>query len=286
MQVTGTKIIVKGTDLNIENQEKGNLRVWLEAAAWIALVALLWGTDLLAKLSVREQTGIGLDNFRLVSEQVTSAVAVLAMVPLLVQWLKLFPPRLNEWPRMIIGHTIGSIFFAFGHFVLILALRIPWYALNGRTYVWREPFVNNLIVEYQKDIKIYIGFVIVISTYQYFRRSKTAGTQSYVDRLIVQSGTGDTVLRLEQIDYLEAARNYIAVHAGGREYIVRDTMVNVSRKLSGGSFARTHRSFIVNIDKVKEIRAHDSGQRIILTSGEDVPLSRSYRDEFTRKIGG
>jgi hypothetical protein len=286
MQVTGTNITGEGTGLNIDNQEKGNLRVWLEAAAWIAFVALLWGTDLLAKYSVRQQTGIGLDNFRLVSEQVTSAVAVLVMVPFLVQWLKLFPPRLSEWPRMVIGHTIGSIFFAFGHLVLIVALRIPWYAFNGRTYVWREPFVNNLIVEYQKDIKIYIGFVVVISAYQYFWRSRTAATQSYVDRLIVQSGTGDSVLRLEQIDYLEAARNYIAVHAGGREYIVRDTMVNVLRKLSGGSFARTHRSFIVNIDKVKEIRTLDSGQRVILTSGENVPLSRSYRDEFTRKVGG
>ena len=56
---------------------------------------------------------------------------------------------------MVIGHTIGSIFFAFGHFALMVALRIPWYALNGRAYVWREPFVNNLIVEYQKVKKIW-----------------------------------------------------------------------------------------------------------------------------------
>jgi hypothetical protein len=272
--------------LSSDNKNRFNPRVLLEAAGWIALVTLLWGTDLLSKFSVREQTGVGLDNFRLVSEQVTSAVAILIMVPFLVQWLKLFPPRLEEWPRVIIGHTIGSIFFAFGHFVLMVMLRIPWYALNGRTYVWREPFVSNLIVEYQKDIKIYIGFVIVISAYQYYRRSRTSEPQSHVDRLIVQSGTGDSVLRLEEIDYLEAARNYISVHADGREYIVRDTMTNVARRLSGGPFVRTHRSFIVNIDKIKEIRTVDAGQRVILTSGEDVPLSRSYREEFTQKIGG
>jgi len=286
MQVSGMKTTALGTGLSSDNRNKFNLRVWLEAAAWIALVALLWGTDLLAKFSVREQTGIGLDNFRLLSEQVTSAVAVLVMVPFLVQWLKLFPPRLSEWPRMVIGHTIGSIFFAFGHLVLMVALRIPWYALNGRTYVWREPFVNNLIVEYQKDIKIYIGFVVVICAHQYYRRSRAAEPQWHADRLIVQTGTGDSVLRLEQIDYLVAARNYISVHAGGREYIIRDTMINVLRKLSGGPFARTHRSFIVNIDKIKEIRTVDAGQLIVLTSGEDVPLSRSYRDKFSQIIGG
>ena len=268
------------------NKKRLNLRVWLEAAGWIILIAVLWGTDLLAKLSVREQTGIGLDNFKLVSEQVTSALAILIMVPFLVQWLKLFPPTFREWPRTVIGHTIGSVFFAFGHFALMVALRIPWYALNERAYVWRETFVNNLVVEYQKDIKTYIGFIVVISAYQYYRRSRSAVPQSHSDRLIVQTGTGDSVLRVRDIEYLEAARNYVAVHAEGREYIIRDTMTNVSRRLSGGTFARTHRSFIVNIDKIKEIRTVDSGQRLILTSGEDVPLSRSYREEFTRRIGG
>ena len=62
-------------------------RRFFEVAAWVVLVALLWGTDLLAKLSERDQTGIGKETFRLVSEQVTSALAVLVMVLFLVQWL-------------------------------------------------------------------------------------------------------------------------------------------------------------------------------------------------------
>ena len=262
------------------------MRTGLEAAAWVALVAVLWGTDLVAKYLAAQQSGANLDTFRLVSEQVTSAIAVLAMVPLLVQWMKLLPPSLEAWPRLVIGHTIGSVFFAFGHFVLMVALRAPWYALNGRSYVWRDPFVNNLVVEYQKDIKIYIGFVVLISAYQYYRRAKSVEPQPHADRLVVQSGTGSSVIRFEDIDYLEAARNYVGVHAGGREYIVRDTMANLSQKLSGGPFERAHRSFIVNIDKVKEIKTVDAGQRIILANGGDVPLSRSYRDEFMRRVGG
>lgn len=252
----------------------------------MTVVAVLWGSDLVAKYLVAQQAGGDLDMFRLVSEQVTSAMAVLVMVPFLVQWLKLLPLSLEEWPRMVIGHTIGSIFFAFGHFALMVALRIPWYALNGRNYVWREPFVNNLIVEYQKDIKIYIGFVVLISAYQYYRRASSAEPQPYADRLVVQSGTANRILRIEDIDYLEAARNYVAVHAGDREYIIRDTMTNLSRRLSTGPFQRTHRSFIVNIDSIAEIRTADSGQRIVLTSGAEIPLSRSYRDEFARKVGG
>ena len=186
---------------------------------------------------------------------------------------------------MVIGHTIGSIFFSFGHFALMIALRIPWYALNDRSFIWREPFVGNLIVEYQKDIKIYVGFVVLMIVYQHYRRSRSAAGQPHADRLVVQSGSATSVLRLEDIEYLEAARNYVAVHSAGREYIVRDTMTNLSRRLSAGHFQRTHRSFIVNIDKVREIRTVDSGQRVILTSGADVPLSRSYRDAFNRRGG-
>lgn len=274
------------TDLIGDSGNKSRMRLWMEVAGWIGLVTLLWGTDLLAKLSVRDQVGVGKDTFRLVSEQVTSGIAVLVMILFLVQWVRLFPPRLDEWPRTIVGHTIGSVIFAFGHFAMMVALRIPWYAVSGRNYVWREPFVANLIVEYQKDIKIYIGFVMVIVAYQYYRRSRRAAAQSRADRLIVQTGSGDTVLRLEQIDYFEAARNYVAVHAEGREYIVRETMSNVMKRLSGRSFSRTHRSYIVNIDKIREIKAVDSGQRIILHSGATVPLSRGFRGEFTNMIAG
>lgn len=282
----GTKNSVQGTRLRGETETTWNARKWLETAAWIALVSVLWGTDLVAKYLASRQTGTYTDLFRLVSEQATSGLAVLIMVPFLIYWLKLFQPTLKEWPRMVIGHTIGTIFFAFGHFALMVALRIPWYALNGRNYVWREPFVNNLIVEYQNDIKIYLGFIVLISAYQYYRRVRSAEPQPHSDRLVVQSGTANRILRLEDIDFLEAARNYVAVHADGREYIIRDTMTNLSRSLSSGPFQRTHRSFIVNIDKIAEISMADTGARIILMNGEKVPLSRSYRDEFTRRVGG
>jgi hypothetical protein len=285
MQVAGTNVGVRRTSVSSEIDEKRNLRPIREALAWILLVTILWGTDLVAKILAAEQSGVPADYFRLVSEQVTSAIAALVMVLFLVQWVKLLPRTLDAWPRIVIGHFIGSVFFAFGHFALMVALRIPWYAINGKSYVWREPFVANLIVEYQKDIKIYIGFVVLISAYQYYRRSKDADPQPHAGRLVVQSGKGTNVLRFEDIDYLEAARNYVAVHAGDREYVVRDTMASLADKLATGPFERTHRSFIVNVDKVSEIRNVDTGQRIILASGAEVPLSRGYRETFTQRVG-
>jgi len=272
--------------LSAENRNKVIPRAWLEAAGWAVLIGVLWGTDLVAKILVRDQDGIGKNNFLLISEQVTSAMAALVMVLFVVRWLKLFPLKRETWAQAIVGHTFGTMIFAFGHYALMVAMRIPWYAINGHNYIWREPFVANLIVEYQKDIKIYFGIVVITTMYQLYRRSRSVVAPARGNRLLVQTGSGDSVVRFEQIDYLEAARNYVSVHAEGREYVVRDTMGNVMGRLSGGPFARTHRSFIVNVDKVKDIRSIDSKQRVFLESGDDVPLSRSYRSEFTKIIAG
>lgn len=265
-------------------------RWWTEAAGWVVIVSVLWGADLLAKMGERDQFGFGKDDFRLISEQVTSAMAVLIMIAFVVRWLKLFPLKRGAWVPAIIGHTAGSIIFAFGHQSLMIAMRIPWYELNGRHYVWREPFVNNLMVEYQKDIKVYLGIVLVASAYQLYRRSRATvplpAPPEGGDRLMVQTGSGRAVLRLDQIDYLEGARNYVSVHAEGREYIVRDTMTNLMAQLAGGRFARTHRSFIVNLDRVREIRAVDGKAQILLGSGQEVPLSRGYREEFEALVSG
>jgi len=286
MQTTGTKHTIQGTSLSVDDRTRAVPRVWFEAAGWLVLVTVLWGTDLLAKISERNQTGIGKENFLLISEQVTSAVAVLVMILFVIRWLELFPLRRATWARAVIGHTAGTVLFALGHYALMVALRMAWYQINDHNYIWREPFVANLIVEYQKDIKIYLGIIIIATAYQMYRRSRSAPEPQPSNRLIVQAGSGDSVLRFEQIDYLEAARNYVAVHAEGREYLLRDTMANVTGRLSGGPFARTHRSFIVNVDKVREIRTVGSKQRVYLQNGEDVPLSRSYRGEFTKKIAG
>lgn len=266
------------------NEEKASgdwKRKLLEAMAWIFSAGLLWTLDTLSKLTEREQAGVSVDVFRLITEQVTSAAAALIMVLFVIRWLRLFPIRKDALVPAIIGHTVGTMVFAFGHYSLMVLFRGIIYGLNDMSYTWREPFVANLIVEYQKDIKIYVAIVIVISVYQHFRRPRVqAAALTHGGRLVVQTGLGESVLRFEQIDYLEAARNYVVVHANNKEYLVRETMSSLEKRLAGGPFARTHRSFVVNVDEIEEIRTIDSKQRIRLKNGSEIPLSRGYRHAF------
>jgi len=264
-----------------------------ETAGWIVAIALLWGVDLVTKFAERERTGFGKVDFRLISEQLTSGLAVLLMIPFVIYWVRLFPLRRDGWLAASVGHVVGTVIFAFGHFSLIVLFRIMVMALYKRHYVWMQDYVSNLLVEYQKDIKIYLGIVLVISAYQYYRQHRLepshpdayshllpnrSSEKSAASRLIVQTGSGESVVRYEDIYYLEACRNYVAVHTQSKEYLVRDTIQNLEKLLPSSLFARCHRSFIVNIDVIVEIKSADGSYQITLDNKKSIPLSRRYRD--------
>ena len=261
-------------------------RTLYEALAWVALIAFLWTVDTFSKITYRNNTGFGKDNFHLISDQATSAVGVLIMIIFVIGWLRYFPVRKNLWVPAIIGHAVGSILFALGHHILMIVQRVALFAFNDMTYHWQSGFVSNLIVEYQKDIKIYIGIVAVVSVYQYFRRNQShpAPRAEFTGRLVVQTGLGEAILAHDQIDYIEASRNYVEIHAGDRDYLIRDTFLNTEKRLAGSCFVRCHRSYMVNLDKVAEIRTIDGAQRIHLKNGATLPLGRSYRDDFKASI--
>jgi hypothetical protein len=249
---------------------------------WPALVALAWGLDTLIKYQDRQRSGYGLDDFRLVWEQLTSGMGVLLMLPLLVYWYRRFPLGKGSWWRMGFAHLLGSMLFSLGHFCLLVLFRKLVFFFNDRVYHWRDGFFANLLFEYQKDIGIYLVAVLLLWSYGRYRARPAAVGQPYGEgKLVVQTGRGQTVLQLSEIDYLESARNYLTVHAQGREYLLRDTISRVEQRLAPHHFARTHRSFLVNLERIAEVLPREGGgHRICMEGGSEVPLSRSYRDHF------
>jgi hypothetical protein len=278
-----------GTNLNGNSGSRSTLRRRsAEVLAWTLAVAFLWTVDTLSKLSIREQTGAGKDDFRLFTDQGTSAAAALLMIPFVIYWLRLFPLKREQWIPALIGHTAGSVIFAFGHYSLMVLLRVIVFQVNGMQYSWLQSYASNLLLEYQLDIKIYIAIALIISTYQHFLKVRQEQTPPLPlqGRLVVQTGTGESIVRLADIDYISASRNYLVVHVGEKEFLLRDTINNLEVRLRGEAFLRTHRSFIVNVDRIQEIRPAESGHRIRLKNGPEIPLSRSYRDGVKAILAG
>ena len=246
-------------------------------------MAVLWTADTLTKFSQLRFMGYTPDSFRLITEQVTSAVVVLLLVPCVAWWLNRFPLRHDRVVLAVAGHVLGSVLFAVAHYFMMVGMRYVVFLFVDDDYVFSDYWLRNLVIEYQKDIKIYLGIVAIIGAYRYYRSVKSAAPAATVasDRIIVQTGKGETIIRRDDIECLEAARNYVTVSTAERDFLVRNTLNKLEQQLAPGRIVRTHRSYLVNIDKIEEIRTTESGGREIrLQGGKIVPLSRGYRDSF------
>jgi two-component system, LytTR family, response regulator len=114
-------------------------------------------------------------------------------------------------------------------------------------------------------------------------RSRT----QFVERLVVRSGGRIVILRIAEIDWIEAASNYVRLHAGGRDYLLRETMTALESKLDPAEFVRIHRSTIVRVDRIRELEPLFQGDYVvILTDGTRLTSSRGYRERLQELLQG
>jgi two-component system LytT family response regulator len=117
------------------------------------------------------------------------------------------------------------------------------------------------------------------------RTQPTAGT--YVRRFTVRDGRRFLLLKAEEIDWIEAASNYVELHARGHSYLLRMTLTELHESLDPATFARIHRSTIVNLDRIQEIALGEGGDFIVrLQDGSTLRLSRGYRDRLLGAMDG
>ena len=90
---------------------------------------------------------------------------------------------------------------------------------------------------------------------------------------------------VESIEHIEAAGDYMCIYTGDNSLILRETMKDLERRLDPRVFQRVHRSTIVNLDQVRQVKPHTNGECfLVLDSGAEVKVSRSYRDVVARFV--
>jgi len=110
---------------------------------------------------------------------------------------------------------------------------------------------------------------------------------SPVRRLAVRNNGHVLFLAPEEIEWIEAAGNYVRLNAGGESHLLRETMSGVESKLPRDSFLRIHRSAIVNLEAVRELEPSPHGDFVVvLKSGKRLPLSRGCRDRLEEMLLG
>lgn len=107
----------------------------------------------------------------------------------------------------------------------------------------------------------------------------------YWTEVLVRVGTRDLVIRLEEVDWIQAETYYVRLHVRGRSYLFRERMHVLEARLNPRQFSRVHRSAIVNLDRVREI-VHDAreGHIVVLSTGARVRTSQQRWQEFREAV--
>ena len=109
--------------------------------------------------------------------------------------------------------------------------------------------------------------------------------QPRTDRLVVKSGGRLFFLRADEIDWVEAAGNYVRLHVGSTSYLLRETMNAIEGRLDPEKFFRIHRCRIVNMERIQELQPWLNGEyAVLLRTGTRLTLSRGYREKLQERL--
>jgi two-component system, LytTR family, response regulator len=119
----------------------------------------------------------------------------------------------------------------------------------------------------------------------HFLSESAAKQPSASRRLIIKAGGRVVFLSFDQIDWVEAAANYVRIYVGKQSYLLRRGIGEIAERLDPLQFIRIHRSAIVNVQKIKELQPVNSGEYIVvLRDGKELSCSRGYRSGLQELI--
>lgn len=141
---------------------------------------------------------------------------------------------------------------------------------------------QRLSLEDTKDSKQALLDLMMTATVKHpteFSDEPATSTDNWPEKLAIKDGSDISLVRVADIEWVDAAGDYMCVHANGATHIMRITMRQLSDKLNPEQFLRVHRSTIVNAELIRGAQALTNGEYTLsLSNGTKLKVSRSYRD--------
>jgi two-component system LytT family response regulator len=106
------------------------------------------------------------------------------------------------------------------------------------------------------------------------------------ERLVIKSAGQVSFVRTSEIDWIEADDYYACLHVGPRNHLLRRSLADLEHDLDPALFCRIHRSAIVNIGQIKNLKLNPDGEyNVVLENGSELRLSRRHRKELQSRLG-
>ena len=107
-----------------------------------------------------------------------------------------------------------------------------------------------------------------------------------IERLVISTPSSDLVIPIHDVDWISAEGYYVQIHTGPQTYLLRESLSSLESRLDPARFLRVHRSAIVQIDRVRTVRATSRGDEVILRDGARVPVGRRRRAILDERVRG
>jgi two-component system LytT family response regulator len=102
--------------------------------------------------------------------------------------------------------------------------------------------------------------------------------------LVIPTARGQQVVALDEVEWIAAEDYYVAVHTGGRRWLLRESMASLEARLDPTRFVRVHRSALVNVARVRAVRTAEGETTLTLRDGTRLPVSRRRRAALLRAL--
>jgi two-component system, LytTR family, response regulator len=117
------------------------------------------------------------------------------------------------------------------------------------------------------------------------KRLVTSGSSIQEERIVVPTSRGATVIHASEIDWIEAAGNYVQVWVGKRSYFHRESLQTLEERVAKSGFIRAHRRALVRLDGIRELRRIEGGALLaVMSCGARIPISRRRTAMFSAAV--
>ena len=260
----------------------GERRARLVAWTIFAAVGLAFAVvNAASELDERARMGRPVDTWEPWCWELTSLAGFLLIAPaVLALSQRLRPPRL-AWPAALGAHLLVSLPFSLAHVAIMVGLRHASYWAAGDSYSAAGSPLDVLVYEYRKDLITYAVLVAlphVAARLIEARHRETPAAAAADHRIEVRDGSRTVRLAPADIEWAQAAGNYVELHGRFGTLLHRRTLAALEEELKPHGFTRVHRSRIVRAAAIAAVETKPSGDfEVTMASGAVVGASRRYR---------
>lgn len=273
---------------------------WAEIGFWLAMI----GTNCVANsittlMDLRRGDSGVLAWEPAVWEASSAAMWLLVVLPAMAWFTRRHPFQWGDWRRQLARYAAASVVVCVVHVAGMVGLRMLAYRTQGMSYDF-GPWPRELFYEYLKDIRSFAYIVATMEAYRLLLR-RWQGEASLLaepdegpplepvdrpERFLVRKLGREFLVAANDIEWLQAAGNYVNLRVRGHDYPLRSTIAGIEARLDPRRFVRIHRSYIVGLDQVASIEPLDTGDaRVHMKDGSALPCSRRYRQDLRQRTG-